>query len=385
MVNRLERAILVGICRARRDRPEVEDHLLELGLLAETAGAMVTDTVIQDRGPVHPATLLRRGKVEELARLAGEHDADLVIFDDDLSPAQVRNLAGAIPAKILDRSGLILDIFARRARTREARTQVELAQLRYLLPRLTRQWTHLSRQVGGIGQRGVGETQLEIDRRIIRSRIARLSSELQGIEKERGERRKRRSGLCRVALAGYTNAGKSTILNLLTGAGSRVENRLFVTLDALVRRCERGGRPPFLVIDTVGFIRKLPHHLVASFRSTLEEAAGADLLVHVVDSSSGSLQDQMRSTRDTLEALGLADDPRLVVFNKIDLAPPEALERLASEYPDALFLSALDPAHADRIETRVRTALRAGGPAGPPAPVAASLAPVWALGRGSRS
>ena len=382
MVNRLERAILVGICRARRDRPEVEDHLLELGLLAETAGAMVTDTVIQDRGPVHPATLLRRGKVEELARLAGEHDADLVIFDDDLSPAQVRNLAGAIPAKILDRSGLILDIFARRARTREARTQVELAQLRYLLPRLTRQWTHLSRQVGGIGQRGVGETQLEIDRRIIRSRIARLSSELQGIEKERGERRKRRSGLSRVALAGYTNAGKSTILNLLTGAGSRVENRLFVTLDALVRRCERGGRPPFLVIDTVGFIRKLPHHLVASFRSTLEEAAEADLLVHVVDTAAGSYEDQMTTARSTLAELGLSDCPTLLVFNKIDLAPAGVVSRLRIEQPEAFFMSAIDPSHADRLENHVRAALQFGrrAPVFEPPPARGPLA---ALGRGS--
>ncbi len=382
MVNRLERAILVGICRARRDRSEVEEHLLELGLLAETAGAVVAGTVVQDRGPVHPATLVRRGKVEELARLAGEHDADLVIFDDDLSPAQVKNLSGIIPAKILDRSALILDIFARRARTREARTQVELAQLRYLLPRLTRQWTHLSRQVGGIGQRGVGETQLEIDRRIIRNRIARLSSELQGIEKERGERRKRRSGLSRVALAGYTNAGKSTILNLLTGAGTRVENRLFVTLDALVRRCERGGRPPFLVIDTVGFIRKLPHHLVASFRSTLEEAADADLLVHVVDAASSSCDDQMRTARSTLAELGLSDYPTLVVFNKIDRAPAGVIGRLRSEQPEAVFMSAIDPSHADRLESHVRAALRFG----PRAPVlgpAPARGPLAALGEGS--
>ena len=382
MVNRVERAILVGICRNRRDRAEVEEHLQELGRLAETAGAVVACALVQDRGPTHPATLVRRGKVDELVRLAGEHDADLVIFDDDLSPAQVRNLAGAIPAKVLDRSALILDIFARRARTREARTQVELAQLRYLLPRLTRRWTHLSRQVGGIGQRGVGETQLEIDRRIIRSRIARLSSDLQGIERERGERRKRRSAVSRVALAGYTNAGKSSIMNLLTGARTRVENRLFVTLDALVRRCERGGRPPFLVIDTVGFLRKLPHHLVASFRSTLREAADADLVVHVVDAASESYEDQMRSTRSTLADLGLSDYPTLLVFNKIDLVSEGVIGRLRIEQPEAVFMSAIDPSHADLLENHLRAALRFGRPA-PALQPAPAREPAAVLGRGS--
>jgi GTP-binding protein HflX len=382
-VNRVERAVLVGLCRHRHERAEVEEHLQELGLLATSAGAVVVGAVVQDRGPVHPGTLVRRGKVEELALLGRERQADLAIFDEDLSPAQVKNLETDVGVKILDRSGLILDIFARRARTREARTQVELAQLRYLLPRLTRQWTHLSRQIGGIGQRGVGETQLEIDRRIIRRRIARLASDLKDIEKERDERRKRRSAVPRAALIGYTNAGKSTIMNLLTGAMTRVENRLFVTLDPLVRRCERGGRPPFLVVDTVGFIRKLPHHLVASFRSTLEEAAGADLLVHVVDSSSTALEDQMRSTRDTLDELGHSDDPRLLVFNKTDLAPAGLLDRLRSDHPGAVFLSAIDPAQADLLEMRVRGALRAVTPAG--APVSAPLVPAWALGRGSGS
>ncbi len=382
MVNPLERAILAGICGSRRNRAEVEEHLEELGLLAESAGAVVVSRLVQDRGPVHPATLVRRGKVEELAQLAGEHDADLVIFDDDLSPAQVKNLSGAIPAKILDRSALILDIFARRARTREARTQVELAQMRYLLPRLTRQWTHLSRQVGGIGQRGVGETQLEIDRRIVRSRIARLATELREIETERGERRKRRSGIGRVALTGYTNAGKSTIMNLLTGAGTRVENRLFVTLDALVRRCDR-GRPPFLVIDTVGFIRKLPHHLVASFRSTLEEAADADLLVHVVDASSDAYEDQMRSARATLAELGVADYPTLLVFNKIDRAPGGLVERLRFEHPEAVFMSAIDPSHAERLLVRVRAVLQPGRPRRVSS--AASAVPVAVLTREGRA
>jgi GTPase len=383
-VNRLEQAVLAGLCRHRSERPEVDEHLDELGRLAQTAGAAVVGTFVQDKGPVSAGTFFRRGKVEELALLARARGADLVIFDEDLSPAQIRNLEREVGVKILDRSGLILDIFARRARTREARTQVELAQLRYLLPRLTRQWTHLSRQDGGIGQRGVGETQLEIDRRLIRRRIARLAADLRNIEKERDERRKRRSAVPRVALVGYTNAGKSTLMNLLTGADTYVENRLFSTLDPLVRRCERGGRPPFLVIDTVGFIRKLPHQLVASFRSTLEEAAGADLLVHVIDASSESLQDQMRRTRDTLEDLGLAEAPLLVVFNKIDLTPQETLGRLGRDYPDAVFLSAVDPSQAERIETRIRAGLRPWKQEGASAPAAAP-APVWALGRGGDS
>jgi GTP-binding protein HflX len=354
---RRERAILVGLCRERRHLPEVEEHLEELGLLAETAGAEVVGRVTQDRGPLSAATLLRRGKVEELEALAREARADLAIFDEDLSPAQIKNLSKAVPAKILDRSALILDIFARRARSREARTQVELAQLRYLLPRLAGHWAHLSRQQGGIGQRGVGETQLEIDRRIVRRRIGHLAAELKAIETERGERRKGRSAEQRVALIGYTNAGKSTILNLLTGSAAFVEDRLFATLDPMVRRCERGGRPPFLVIDTVGFIRKLPHHLVASFRSTLEEAAGAQLLVHVVDASSPALEEQMRATRATLDDLGLSDRPCLLVLNKIDRVPREALERLRDEHPGAVPLSAIDAAQADRLEERVRAAL----------------------------
>jgi GTP-binding protein HflX len=352
-----ERAVLVGVCLRPRERREMEEHLDELKLLAETAGARVVDRLVQDRGATNAATLIRRGKLDDLTLLTREHEADLVIFDEDLSPAQVRNLERELKLKILDRSALILDIFARRARSREARTQVELAQMRYMLPRLTRQWGHLSRQDGGIGQRGVGETQLEIDRRLVRRRITRLARDLKRIEMERRERRKSRAGISRVALIGYTNAGKSTIMNLLTGAGTVVENRLFATLDSLVRRCERGRREPFLLIDTVGFIRKLPHHLVASFRSTLEEAADADLLLHIVDASSPALDDHLKTTRATMEQLGLGEHPCLLVFNKIDEVAETVLRRLRSDYAGAVFISALDRSHADDLEKAVRHAL----------------------------
>ena len=352
-----ERAILVGVSRRRDDRHDLEAHLAELGRLAETAGAVTAGLLIQDRGPVTPATLLRHGKVEELKALAGETGAGLAIFDDDLTPAQVRNLEKEAEVTVLDRSALILDIFARRARSREARTQVELAQLRYLLPRLTRAWTHLGRQAGGIGQRGVGETQLETDRRLVRTRIARLAVDLKTIETERRERRKGRGSVPRVALVGYTNAGKSTFMNLLTGARTLVEDRLFATLDPLVRRAGSPDGPSFLLIDTVGFIRKLPHHLVASFRSTLEEAAEADLLLHVADASAPALQDQMGAARAALEDLGLGTRPSLMVFNKVDRATPVTLDRLRTDHPEAAFVSALDPADVRALERRVRALL----------------------------
>jgi GTP-binding protein HflX len=355
-----ERAILVGVRRRRDDRQDLEEHLAELERLAETAGAATAGLLIQDKGSVTPGTLLRRGKVEALKALAQETGAGLAIFDDDLSPAQVRNLEKDLEMTVLDRSGLILDIFARRARSREARTQVELAQLRYLLPRLTRQWTHLSRQAGGIGQRGVGETQLETDRRLIRTRIARLASELKTIETERRERRKGRQAIPRVALVGYTNAGKSTFMNLLTGARTLVEDRLFATLDSLVRRAGAAGGPDYLLIDTVGFIRKLPHHLVASFRSTLEEAADADLLVHVVDATSDVIDDHLATTRATLESLGLGDRPGLLVFNKADRAPRGVIDRLLAAHPGAIAASALDPADGRRVSEAIVAGLGRG-------------------------
>ena len=347
----------------------VDEHLLELGELAKTAGAQVLATFVQERGALSPATLLRRGKTEELRLLCESEGARLAISDDDLTPAQVRNLEEALGVNVLDRSALILDIFAHRARSREAKTQVELAQLRYLMPRLTRRWTHLERQAGGIGQRGVGETQLETDRRLIRRRIARLDDDLRAIEKDRRERRKRREGIPKVALVGYTNAGKSTILNLLTGAGTFVEDRLFATLDPLVRRSERPGTVPFLLIDTVGFIRKLPHHLVASFRSTLEEAADADLLLHVADASSTALEDHLHATIETLDGLAIGGRPSLLVLNKRDRVPAPVLERLLGAHPGALALQATSPAEAPLLRSAIERKLLETRPQAQPDPV----------------
>jgi GTP-binding protein HflX len=336
-----ETAIVVGIVRPGQDREVVNEYLDELELLAETAGAQVVERVIQERQRLDPAYMLGRGKVEELATMAKYLDADLIIFDDDLSPAQVKNIESLCKNKILDRSGLILDIFAKNARTREARTQVELAQLNYMLPRLTRQWTHLSRQVGGIGVRGPGETQLEVDRRLIRKRIRVLENELEKIGKQRSNRRKQRDDVFKAALVGYTNVGKSTILNAVTNADVTVENRLFATLDSTIRGLELSDHRRVLLIDTVGFIRKLPHHLVASFKSTLEEAAKADMLLHVIDVTSPTFREQMHTVDSVLKDLHIENKPILKVFNKIDKLHDRTLlsELKAAEQP-CVFISA---------------------------------------------
>jgi len=336
-----ERAILVATRFPMQLRWEVEEFLNELALLADTAGAEVVARMIQERRQVDSAYFIGKGKVEQLSDLARKLHADLVIFDDDLSPAQIRNLENKISAKVIDRSALILDIFARRAKTREAKTQVELAQLQYLLPRLTRRWTHLSRQVGGIGTRGPGETQLEVDRRMIKNRIAHLKRELEKIARQREIRRRKRKNVYKVALVGYTNTGKSTLLNALTSARVATEDRLFATLDPTIRAVKLNAHTRALLIDTVGFIRKLPHHLVASFKSTLEEAVAADLLLHVVDISHPMFLEQMGTVRQVLAEMNIDTRPVVTVFNKIDLLEDhKIIPRLREKFAPCVFVSA---------------------------------------------
>jgi GTP-binding protein HflX len=337
-----ERCIIVGVSTRAVGRVETEEYLNELELLADTAGADVVARMSQDRDRIDSATFIGKGKVEEIHKLIVEQTIPLVIFDDDLSAVQVRNLERILECKVLDRSGLILDIFVSRAKSNEARTQVELAQLQYLLPRLTRQWTHLSKQFGGIGTKGPGETQIETDRRMIRSRISHLKEKLERISQQRSTQRKGRLHHTRAALVGYTNTGKSTLLNLLSGSDVFVENRLFATLDPTTRLVPLNPSIQMLMTDTVGFIRKLPHHLVASFKSTLEEVTEADLLLHVVDVSSTTFEEQIKVVKDTLAELGADDKPTLMVFNKIDLLTDRTvLQTLADEYPHRVFISAM--------------------------------------------
>ncbi len=340
-VERPEQAIIVGMIRPDQNRYQLNEYLDELELLADTAGAQVIERVVQEREKREPAFMIGRGKAEELAKMAKYLDADLIIFDDDLSPAQVKNLEDLCNIKIIDRSGLILDIFVRNARTREARTQVELAQLKYMLPRLTRQWTHLSRQAGGIGTRGPGETQLEVDRRMVRKRIAMLENELGKISRQRSNRRKNRGDVFKAALVGYTNVGKSTVMNALTHAGVTVEDRLFATLDSTIRRVDMPDHRAMLLIDTVGFIRKLPHHLIASFKSTLEEVKEADLILHVVDVSDFHYKEHLQTVNNVLNELGVHDKPLLYVFNKIDVLNDRSIiDEMKSDYPESVFISA---------------------------------------------
>ncbi len=336
-----ERAILVGVATRDVRRARVEEFLAELTLLAESAGASVVHRILQERRAIDPAHFIGKGKAEELAWLVEEKNIDLVIFDDDLSSVQIRNLEGLIGCKIVDRSGIILDIFASRARTNEAKTQVELAQLQYLLPRLTRRWTHLSKQFGGIGTKGPGETQIETDRRAIRAKISRLNAKLGSIERERAEQRKGREKFPRVALVGYTNAGKSTILNGLSGASALVEDRLFATLDSTVRLVNLSPVHRILLSDTVGFIRKLPHHLIASFKSTLEEVTDADLLLHVVDVSHPLFNEQVDIVNETLGEIHAHNKPVIMVFNKTDrLGDRSIISRLRERHPHAVFTAA---------------------------------------------
>jgi GTP-binding protein HflX len=346
-----ERALLVGLARGRRQRARAESSLEELSLLARSAGARVVGTVVQERPRRDPATLIGRGKVEEVKRVSEELDAEAVFFDEDLTPAQQRNVERVVERKTLDRTQLILDIFARRARTREGRLQVELAQLDYLLPRLSGKGVLLSRLGGGIGTRGPGETKLETDRRRIRQRIQKVRREIEHVRRERLTRREARGRHATpvVAMVGYTNAGKSTLFNALTRGGAAVSDQLFVTLDPLVRNVRLGPGQDLLLVDTVGFIQKLPHSLVAAFRATLEEVKEADLLLQVIDASSPGVEEREAAAEAVLREIGAWDRPRLLVLNKADATPPERCLALLAGRPGAVAVSALRGAGLDRL------------------------------------
>lgn len=313
-----ERAVLVGLITPQQPENKALEYLDELAFLADTAGAETVKVFTQKVDWPNPRTFVGKGKLEEIKAYVEENEVGMVIFDDDLSTKQVSNIEREFGVKILDRTTLILDIFAKRAQTATAKTQVELAQYQYLLPRLTRMWTHLERQRGGIGMRGPGETQIETDRRIILDRISRLKKELESIDKQKNIQRKNRGKLTRVALVGYTNAGKSTLMNVLSKSEVFAENKLFATLDTTVRKVIIDNLP-FLLTDTVGFIRKLPTHLVDSFKSTLDEVRDADILLHVVDISHPNFEEQIQVVNKTLqEVCGAAEKPMIMVFNKID-------------------------------------------------------------------
>jgi GTP-binding protein HflX len=355
-----ETAILVGVRWESTSSQVTDEYLDELSLLAETAGAEVLGRVVQARKRPDAATFLGKGKAQTLMRQATALDCDLIIVDEELSPTQQRNLqtlAGET-IKIIDRSGLILDIFVRHARTREAKTQVELARLQYLLPRLSGQWTHLERQKGGIGTRGgPGETQIEVDRRIVRDRIRKLKSDLKQLAVDHNTRSKQRAHSYQVALVGYTNAGKSTLMNALTDAGVFVEDRLFATLDTTTRKLELGDHQPVLLSDTVGFIRKLPHHLIASFRTTLAEVAEADLIIKLLDASSPQVEDHLRTINDVLAELDVPDNPSLIVLNKVDaLTDLNILARLKRKFPQALMVSARQRLRLETLEEAIQLA-----------------------------
>jgi GTP-binding protein HflX len=348
-----EKAILVAVCPSGQTMERTEEYLAELAFLLETAGGVCVKKVIQRLERPDTRTYLGSGKLEELKEYRQALDADFIVVDDELSPAQLRNLEKEMDCRILDRTTLILDIFARRARTSIAKTQVELAQLQYMLPRLTRLWTHLERQRGGIGMRGPGETQIETDRRLIKEKISLLRQQLASIDKQKTLQRKNRESLVRVALVGYTNVGKSTLMNLLSKSDVFAENKLFATLDTTVRKVVIGNLP-FLLTDTVGFIRKLPTQLVESFKSTLDEVVEADLLLHVVDLSHPDHEEQIDAVNRTLADIGAADKPTILVYNKIDALPheegeTEAQGRAVECKKDVLFISAAKKLNIDTL------------------------------------
>lgn len=372
-----EKAVLVGIVTSRQDESQANDYLDELEFLLDTAGAIPDKRFMQKLPMPDSRTFVGAGKLAEIAEYVKAAKIDIVVFDDELSGSQTRNIERELGCRVLDRPLLILDIFAKRARTTTARTQVELAQYQYLLPRLTRMWTHLEKQRGGIGMRGPGEKEIETDRRIIRDKIALLKDKLKDIDKQKVTQRKNREELIRVALVGYTNAGKSTIMNLLSKSDVFAENKLFATLDTTVRKVVIENLP-FLLTDTVGFIRKLPHNLVESFKSTLDEVREADLLLHIVDISHTAFEEQIDIAAQTLNEIGCADKPSIMIFNKmdayshiekdpIDLAPPtkenitlEELENtwMAKVNSPAIFISAKQKINIEEFKNLLYSEVR---------------------------
>jgi len=366
----VETAVLIGVISRDQDEAEVNEYLDELAFLTKTAGAVPVRKFTQRLDSPHPATFLGSGKIESIKAFVIDEEIDLLIFDDDLSPTQLRNLERSFKIRVLDRTNLILDIFARRAKTSHAKTQVELAQYQYLLPRLTRMWTHLERQRGGIGLRGPGETEIETDRRIIRDKISRLKTQLEKIDRQKATQRKNRGKMIRVSLVGYTNVGKSTLMNSISKSEVFAENKLFATLDTTVRKVVIENLP-FLLADTVGFIRKLPHDLVESFKSTLDEVRESDILLHVVDISHSNFEEQVSIVNQTLKEIGAFDQPMIMVFNKIDayrytpkdeddLSPPtkenmslEDLKKswIAGHDVPAIFISAKEKENIDEFRT----------------------------------
>ncbi len=364
----MERAIFVSVITSNNTEEQVNEYLDELQFLAETAGAVGEKRFVQKVDRPNSKTYVGSGKLEEIKAYIVENEIKLVIFDDELSPSQLRNLERELECRILDRTNLILDIFAQRAKTAYAKTQVELAQYQYLLPRLTRMWTHLERQRGGIGMRGPGESQIETDRRIILDKISRLKDQLKKIDKQMASQRGNRGNMVRISLVGYTNVGKSTLMNLLAKSEVFAENKLFATLDTTVRKVVIEN-VPFLLSDTVGFIRKLPHQLVESFKSTLDEVREADILMHVVDISHPNFEEQIKVVKNTLQEIGAGEKPTFMVFNKIDaykyveqdefdLGPKKrenySLEELKNswmykENTPAIFISAREKLHIDKL------------------------------------
>ena len=336
-----EKAIAIAIGKKGADRVTAFEHLNELEFLAETAGAEIIEKIYQELANPNRSTVIGTGKLEEIKLIAEEKGITLIIFDDDISPMQLRNLEKAFQIKVVDRSGLILDIFAKHARSQEAKVQVELAQSQYLLPRLTKMWTHLSKQYGGIRTKGPGETQIETDRRMLKIKIQKLKEKLDDISIQREQQRKGRKDFTQFALVGYTNAGKSTLMNAITDSDVYVEDKLFATLDTTVRSFNLSGGAKALISDTVGFIRKLPVNLIASFRSTLAEASEADILIHVVDVSHNFFREHIKVVNETLEDLKISNKLLILVLNKVDLIEDvNDLRAIEFEYPQAVFTSA---------------------------------------------